>query len=236
MPLLVFGIVVVWTLVLFRVICFRTTLGARTLLTFFALGALLGTTANPLAEKFFNSYRYDGNQLYVLLILLCQHILMVGPVLVLLMRPAWRYGTSVCDAFLSAFMIGVGYEFLGILMALAPAQNVPTALSFFPPGVASTPTLTVAGYGYWNGLVALTLVLCLRLLRKTAIAYSVAGLALLVAVFDHYGATASTLLSEKVRTVTLHGSLLPWLLLILVIGSVILETLASKDDMKEGIT
>src|SRR5260221_6922605 len=126
MPLLVLGILLVWTLVLFRVICFRTTLGARTLLTFFALGALLGTTANPLAEKFFNSYRYDGNQLYVLLILLCQHLLMVSPVLVLLLRPAWRYSSSVCDAFLAAFMIGAGYEFLGAVMALAPVQNVPT--------------------------------------------------------------------------------------------------------------
>jgi len=235
MPLLVFGIVAVWTLVLFRVICFRTTLGARTLLTFLALGALLGTTANPLVEKFFNSYRYEGNQLYVLLILLCQHILMVAPVLILLMRPAWRYSSSVCDAFLSAFMIGAGYEFLGALMALAPAQNVSTGLAFFPPGVASTSTLTVGGYGYWNGLVALALVLCFRRLRKPIVAYSVAGLALLLTVLDHYGATANVPLGEKIRTVTLHGNLLPWLLLVLLIGAVILEMISSKADGKEAI-
>jgi len=36
-------------------ICFRTNLGAYTLLTFFALGALPGATPNTLAEKVFNS-------------------------------------------------------------------------------------------------------------------------------------------------------------------------------------
>jgi len=230
MPILVLGILFVWTMAVFRLLCFRTTLGPRTLLTFVGLGALLGTVANPLAEKFFNSYRYDGNQLYVLLIVAVQHLFMVAPVLLLLSRPAWRRGSSVCDAFLAAFAIGAGYEFLGALLSLAPSGGMAAGLSFLPPGVASTTTVTVAGYAYWSGLVALVCATGFRFLRNPLLAYGVTAIALLLCTLDHYGDLHNGPTAEKIGIFTLHGALLPWLVLLLLIGAVFLEMRWTKSN------
>jgi hypothetical protein len=232
MPLLVLGILFVWTIAVFRLICVRTTLGLRTLLTFVGLGALLGTVANPLAEKFFNSYRYDGNQLYVLLIVAMQHLLMAAPVLLLLSKPAWRRSSSVCDAFLAAFAIGAGYEFFGALLALAPSESVASGLSFLPPGVASTAAATVAGYAYWSGLVALVCAACFRFLRNPLLAYGATAAALLLCTLDHYGDLHSGPPADKISVFTLHGALLPWLVLLLLVGAVVWEMLWAKSGSK----
>src|SRR5262249_28098907 len=151
---------------------------------------------------FFNSYRYEGNQLYVVLIIAVQHLLMALPVLILLMRPAWRRGSSVCDAFLAAFAVGAGYEFLSLFMAVAPEQSVANGLSFLPPGTASTETVTVAGYAYWTALVTLAWAGSLRFLRKPILAYSVAAIALLLSTLDHYGYVAATPSGQRVSTFT----------------------------------
>lgn len=234
MPLLVLVIFILWTMIVFRLLAFRTTLGARTLATFAALGALLGTVGTPLVEKFFNSYRYDGNQLYVVLIIAVQHLLMALPVLILLMRPAWRRGSSVCDAFLAAFAVGAGYEFLGVFLALAPAQGIAGNLSFLPPGTASTATITVAGYAYWTALVTLAFAASFRFLRNPALAYGVSAIALLVSALDHYGYVAATPAGQRVSTLTLHGSLLPWLVIVLLIAAVVVELrwAASQDKLR----
>jgi len=229
MPLLMLVILALWTIIVFRLLAFRTTLGARTLGTFAALGALLGTVGTPLAEKFFNSYRYDGNQLYVVLIIVVQHLVMALPVVILLMRPAWRRGSSVCDAFLAAFAVGAGYEFLGVFMALAPAQGLASNLAFLPPGTASTATITVAGYAYWTALVTLACAAGFRFLRTPVLAYSLTATALLLSALDHYGYVAGgTPAGQRVSTLALHGSLLPWLVMVLLIVAVILEMRWSK--------
>jgi hypothetical protein len=237
MPILVLGILFVWTIAVFRLICFRTTLGPRTLLTFVGLGALLGTVVNPLAEKFFNSYRYDGNQLYVLLIVAVQHLFMVAPVLLLLSKPAWRRGSSVCDAFLAAFAIGAGYEFFGALLALAPSGGVAAGLSFLPPGVASATTATVAGYAYWSGLVALVCGAGFRFLRNPFLAYGAASIALLLCALDHYADLYNGPTAEKIGVFTLHGALLPWFVLLLLAGTVVWEMrwTKSKSGIKDAV-
>jgi len=223
MPLLVLGVLTLWTIGVFRLLCFRTTLGPRTLLTFAALGALLGTVANPVAEKFFNSYRYEGNPFYVLLIVASQHLLMAGPVLLLLARPAWRYGSSLCDGFLAAFAVGAGYEFLGLLMALAPSQNLAAGLSIVPPGVVSANGVTIAGYAYWSGFTCLVGAAAFRWLRNRVLAWAATALALIGCALDHFATLSAAPVAENIRTFTLHGSLLAWATILLLIACVVWE-------------
>jgi hypothetical protein len=231
------GILVLWTITVFRLISFRTTLGSRTLVTFGALGALLGTAGTPVVEKFFNSYRYDGNQLYVVLIIAAQHLLMAAPILLLLMRPAWRRGSSLGDAFLAAFAIGAGYEFLGVWMASATAPNAASGLSFLPPGTASAATVTVAGYAYWTALLALTCATALRFLRNAVLAYAVTAVALVACVLDHYGDLFDGPTAQAVGSYTLHGNVLPWIAIVFLAAAVFLETrwTKSKGAVRDAI-
>jgi hypothetical protein len=236
-PLLFLGVLFAWTIIVFRIICFRTTLGPRTLLTLIALGAPLGVVANPLAEKFFNSYRFDGSQSYTILMIAVQHLLMVAPVLLLLARPAWRRGSSIGDGFLAAFAVGAGYEFFSALLALAPAQTVPTWLSFLPPGVATTATITVAGYGYWCGFVALICAAAFRFLRNPLLAWVATALALLVCTLDHYAAFAIAPQGTQIAPLMLHGALLPSLTILVLIGCVVMEMRWAKstNGIKEAL-
>lgn len=228
MPLVVLAIVLGWTLLVVRLICFRTTLGARTLVTWLLLGALLGTVANPVALTFFNSYRFNGSPLYVLLIAVSQQLLMAAPVLLLLSRKNWRQSSSVCDPFLAAFTLGLGYEFLGAFMAVARQSASVSGFNLLPPGTASTTTLTVAGYAYWTGLVALAGAATLRFVRNRLLAYVAMAVALALCALDAYADFATTPLAEDVRKVTLHGSLVPWLTLAALIGAVAWELVRSQ--------
>lgn len=223
MPLVVLALTLAWALLVVRLICFRTTLSARTLATWFALGALLGTVANPVALKFFNSYRFDGSPLYVLLIGVSQQLLMATPVLLLLGKRSWRQASSVCDALLASFMLGLGYEFLGAFMVVAPQANTVSGFSFLPPGTVSNATLTFAGYAYWTGLIGLAGSATLRFLRNRFLAYLAIAAALAVSTLDAYGDFAGTPLAVEIQTYTLHGALLPWLALAALIGTVVWE-------------
>lgn len=235
MPLVVLAIVLGWTLLVIRLICFRTTLGARTMATWFLLGALLGTVANPVVTSFFNSYRFNGSPLYVLLIAASQQLLMVTPVLLLLGRRNWRQAGSVCDAFLAAFLLGLGYEFLGAFLAVARQASSVSGFNLLPPGTVSTSALTVAGYAYWTGLIALAGAAALRFLRNRMLAYIAIAAALALSTLDSYGDFAATPLAEEIRKITLHGSLLPWLTLAALIGVVVWEVIWTRSSPQSAV-
>ncbi|HUK86230.1 MAG TPA: hypothetical protein VLT85_01085 [Terriglobales bacterium] len=235
MPLVVLAIVLGWTLLVIRLICFRTTLGVRTLLSWFALGAFLGTVANPVAWTFFNSYRFGGSPVYLLLINVSQQLLMAAPVLLLLGRRSWRQAGSVGDAFLAAFLLGLGYEFLGAFLAVARLANSVSGFSFLPPGTASgagtyAAAVTVAGYAYWTGLIALAGAAALRFLRNRLLAYLAIAAAVIVCALDAHADLAGSLLSLELLKINLHGNLLPWLTLAALIGVVVWEVGWSKSS------
>src|SRR5438270_10220285 len=99
MPLIMLLLLAAWTLIVFRLLCFRATVGARTVVTWLALGAAAGPLATALTDKFFNSYSWTGTYYFILIDVLRVFVLIV-PVLLLLSRSKWRWGSSVADAFL----------------------------------------------------------------------------------------------------------------------------------------
>ena len=185
MPLLTLLLVIAWTLVVFRLLCFRKTLGARTLVTLLALGSAAGPFAVAVAEKFFNSYAWQGTY-YFWCIEVARQFMLVSPVLVLIMGREWRWGASVADAFVAAFVVGFGYDVIGPLLVTVPRDHIDIAFSFLPPGVVSLPSITVAGYGYWCGFAALAFAVGLRFGRSRIAGFVTGIVALMAGGADSY--------------------------------------------------
>src|SRR2546423_5746017 len=225
MAVLVLAVVLIFTLLIFRLLCFRTTLSVRSLATFFVLGSILGVLALPVAEKFFNSYHFEGSPAYALLMIATQHLLMVLPVLILISRPAWRNGASLGDAFLAGAMIGLGYEFLSSFIGVMATTGIPASFSFsfLPPGVVAATPHTVAGFADWTGAVALACAASLRFFNRRIIAVLVTCVMLLIVALDSYAAWYTTDFAKSVDKITLHGGLLAWLVLLLVVASAVME-------------
>jgi hypothetical protein len=214
---------ILWTLLIFRLIGFRTTLGLRTLAVFLVLGASLGPLATAVAEKFFNAYYWQGNYFF-LITALSQNLALLAPLLPLLGKPSWRDGSSIADSFLAGFLIGFGYDAVSTILAVATQSQGSFAFSFFPPGVASAKDLTVAGYGYWVGFTALVTVAGYRFFKRRFAAYVCGGCALLLTALDHFFSTRPAAnVPQFWTTITFHGSLFPWIVLAALIGLVIFE-------------
>jgi hypothetical protein len=214
---------ILWTLLILRLIGFRTTLGLRTLAGFLVLGASLGPLATAVAEKFFNAYYWQGNYLF-LITALSQNLALLAPLLPLLGKPSWRDGSSIADSFLAGFLIGFGYDAVSTILAVATQSQGSFALSFLPPGVASSKDLTVAGYGYWVGFTAMATVAGYRFFKGRFAPYVCGGTALLLTALDHFFNTMPAAKVPQFWTlITFHGSLFPWIALAALIGLVILE-------------
>jgi hypothetical protein len=183
------------------------------MLTWLALGAVAGPLAVAVAEKFFNSYTWQGTY-YFWFIEVAKLFMLVSPVLLLMMRWEWSWGASVTDAFLAAFLIGFGYDLIGPLIAAVPLDHLDTALSLLLPGVVSLPSITVAGYGYWCGFAALALAVGLRFGRSRIVG-CVTGIAALMAVAaDSYFDFASPgQISPGLAQFMKAHSFTPWLII-----------------------
>lgn len=225
LSLLLFGF---WALLSIRLICFRSTLGTRTLLTYLVLGAAMGPVAVSVAEKFFNEYSWTGGAGYFILINAAKQLMLLIPVLWLLTRPAWRNSSSLTDSFLLAFAIGFGYELSAAIITSMPRQTV-EGFSFLPPGIYSGSAANVAGYGWWIGTIALMFAASRRLLPKDWIAYISGGVVLLLCAVDQTLVAVYPADVPKFWDVlTFHRSAAPYICLLLLVLCVVLESLRTK--------
>jgi hypothetical protein len=223
MNMIALTVSIVWTLLVIRLICFRTTLGVRTLVSFLFLGASLGPLATAVAERFFNAYYWQGNYFF-LIIAAFQNLALLAPILPLLGKPAWLDGTSIADSFLGGFLIGFGYDMVSAILAVASQSQGSYALSFLPPGVASGKDLTVAGYGYWVGFTAVATVAGFRFFKWRVAPYVCGCSALLLTALDHFFSTRpAENVPEFWTRMTIHGNLFPWIVLVSLISLVIFE-------------
>ena len=238
MPLIQVFLVAVWALIVVRVLAFRATLSLRTLLTFLMLGAVVGPIALPLVQGFFNSY--GSYQIYHWpVVAFGVELLLLAPVLAFLFfRRAHRL-TSVGDAFLLAFMTGFGYDLIATLAGVASTTYAAAGLSYFPPFTFQGNGVTVAGFGYWTGLIALAIAAAARFLHSR-VAAGVAGLVAIFWVTAEISGLAvsqkqSSLLGVVFGNLTLHGLLTPWLCLLALLGLTLWEAKwASSADATAG--
>jgi hypothetical protein len=211
----------IWTLLLVRALSLRATISLRTLGTFLILGAVLGPVAFPVVQSFFNSY--GSYQVYHWpFVAFGVELLLLAPVLVFLFYRRVHQVTSVGDAFLLAFMVGFGYDLITALTGDAGTSQLGSGISYFPPFAFRSQNLTVAGFGYWSGLIALAIAAAARFLRTRTAAYIAAAVAAFWVVAEISGLAGSqgapSLLAAVFGNMTLHGLLTPWLCLLALLG------------------
>ena len=160
MPVASMVVLTVWTLVALRVVGARATLGLRTFGIYLLLGALLGITCIPLVRGLAAPYGEQGLYVNYLFSLGFQAVLLL-PAIWLLLRRANEV-TSLADVFLLAFMAGFGFDLLGAILAASTAATPLKGLSIWPPWQFDGENFSVAGYGYWSGLVALVIGAAMR--------------------------------------------------------------------------
>jgi hypothetical protein len=221
MPLMQLLLLAIWTLLLVRALSLRATVSLRTLGTYLVLGAVLGPVALPVVHSFFNSY--GSYQVYHWpFVAVGVELLLLAPVLAFLFFRRAHQLTSVGDAFLLAFMVGFGYDLIAALTGVAGTSQLRSGVSYFPPFVFQSQNLTVAGFGYWSGLIALAIAAAARFLRTRAAIYIAAAIAAFWVAADISGLVslqrAPTLLAAVFGNMTMHGLMTPWLCLLALLG------------------
>jgi len=221
MPLMQLLLLAIWTLLLVRALSLRATVSLRTLGTYLILGAVLGPVALPVVHSFFNSY--GSYQVYHWpFVAVGVELLLLGPVLAFLFFRRAHQLTSVGDAFLLAFMVGFGYDLIAALTGVAGTSQLGSGVSYFPPFVFQSQNLTVSGFGYWSGLIALAIAAAARFLRTRAAIYIAAAMAAFWVAADISGLVslqrAPTILAAVFGNMTMHGLMTPWLCLLALLG------------------
>ncbi len=230
MALLELLLMAAWTALIVRLFAGRGTLSARTLLAFAALGALMAVTAAPLAEKFIVPYPlgdYGHPFLNEVLRVAMRNMVLLSPVITYLFFQRNFRLTSIADAFLLAFALGLGFELVGGVLAAGAKGAALKGFTLFPPWQftwSAQPTdvilgfrgdFALAGVAWAMGLICLTLAAMLRFARKRryAIPVTLAVFALVTlheAVWTYQLATFGPYRPEQgflklFDTVMLHG-------------------------------
>ena len=229
MQLLLVALLVVWTIVLIRLLCFRATVSDRTLLNYIVLGMLIGPTAILPLHRLLNPYsapNFPYTPIVTLFLSLLTIFVLLTPILFYLFSRRTYMLLSIADAFLLAFMVGFGFDLLGVLLATGNFDPW-SSLSLLPPWqqeVIPAETFTLTGTGYRTGFVALVLAASLRLVRKRSLVVLATSLALLWVSADtvawmwpaqqeNPGATDS--LRTVLTTLSFNGLFTAWLILII---------------------
>lgn len=222
MALLWLVVVVLWTLLVLRVVGARATLSERTFATYLVLGALLAIAAAPPLASLVNPYNQPPSGFVLLVLTMGRLALVLAPVGYALRSRGTERALSVTDAFLLAFMVGFGFDLLGAVVTASAAAQPLRGLSFLPPWEIETDQrMTVAGFGYWAGLIALTYAAARRFLREPRIVVGVSLAAfLLVCLLATAQATALRPTGPLgwVLTLTLNGAATAWIALIAVVA------------------
>jgi hypothetical protein len=217
MALLTLILLAAWTVLLVRLVCIRATLSDRTFLIYLLQGAFIGTVGMRMIQRLFDPYAsYALSPWIALLVALTWQLSLLAPVRLLLTNRVSRV-TSIADAFLLAFAIGLGFDLCGALLATNSAAQPFAGLSLFPPWQYSTANATFAGYGYWTALPALARSASLRFVRKRWVSAVAEGAVLLWVAMD---AAVTTKIAESapdqgilhsMRLVTFQGAYTAWI-------------------------
>jgi hypothetical protein len=151
-----------WTILVVRLLGARATLGLRAFLSYLLLGILLAPVIEPLIYKLISPYGTSGPWTQEMLAATTQ-IALLATVAPFLLSSRLRAMTSVADAFLIGFMVGLGFDLAGAVTAATLAGSI-DALQVWPPFTLSISPISVAGYAYWTGLLALTVAVSFRFL------------------------------------------------------------------------
>lgn len=226
-----------WTFVFIRSCGYASTLKARTIAVYLLAGGLTAVVAIPFFQRVVVPYsNFSDYGVYVqeFSALFRQAVLFLPVLTVLLMRKTFRI-ISLADAFLIAYFFGFGFDLLLYLLAAASSSGQLT-LSLLPPGQIVTAEATFPGYGYWNAIVVLVMASSMRFLRSRLLA-AVLTIAAFVAVateqaslmwFYAYSAKPESLIFSFVSTISLHGKLTAWVVVIAVVGLSLLESVWAK--------
>jgi len=219
MSLLSLLLLAVWTLVVIRVLCARATLSERALVTYLLAGVLLGTVISPVIQKLFAPYNETTPWVTFFVSLARQSVLLLPLLRVLRVR-----ALSMADAFLSAFLLGFGFDLSTAVLAVGLTGQPLRNLALFPPWQFADPTFSVAGYGYWTALVALAFAGSQRFIREPKKVWVITGIIFLWVVIEAATLWVSpTGLLAIVATITFHGKLTAWIALLAVIALSIYE-------------
>ena len=145
----------VWAIVLVRALALRATLPSRAFGLSLALGVLIVIFVAPIMHRLPNPYGGIGPW-YDEFVSIAQLIALLSPVVGLFFTNGLYRVTSLADAFLLAFMAGLGFDLAGLILA-ADGARASFRLAFLPPFEIPLGRHAAAGYGYWAGLVMLTL-------------------------------------------------------------------------------
>jgi hypothetical protein len=216
----------IWTVVFARLICARATLSERTFATYLVMGAFLGLSIMPFIQKLLDPYG-DGGAPASWMVSLGRQAALLIPVAAALFLRRRSAAISVADAFLLAFTVGFGFDLVCALLTSASATQPIQGLSFFPPGQFDTPTFSLAGYGFWCGLVAVAIIAMKRFVRKTRLTLIVAAAVFLFVVTEQaslFPTPAADSVLTWFGTITFHGKVTGWIAILAVIALSLLES------------
>jgi hypothetical protein len=152
---------VAWAYLVMRVVGWRATLPERTFATCIVLGALLALVVAPVITRLPNPYGGVG-PFYTFFGALAWLVTLLVPVVSFMLANRRYRMISVADAFLLAFMVGLGFDLLITVILADSGQPGAGNIVFWPPFQRQFPQAAAAGPAYWAGLVALALAAGLR--------------------------------------------------------------------------
>jgi len=217
-----------WALVLARAAASRCTVSDATLLRYLVLGMLLGPVVVHPAHRLLNPYD-DAALLqlpaFTTLLAAVALLALLSPLVIFHFRRRVHVVTSVADAFLLAFTLGLGFDLFGLLLASSGSFNAIQQLTLLPPWQQKIGGVTVAGTGYRLGLVALAVATMQRAGWRPRTTAAAAGAVLLIVSAEgvawrwpteSLGVVAASA-RAALRALTSGGSLTAWFALIAVL-------------------
>jgi hypothetical protein len=213
------------TLAFVRLLGARATLSNRTFFAFLVLGALLGPASYQVTNRFFDPYASWSNafERNVIVFFVC-HLIILLPVFVYFFGRRVYTAASVADAFLLGFASGFGYDLVAMLFAGANTTQPLHQLTVIPPFTFDGGGFSMAGYGYWSAIGALTMAAGLRFLRNRYVAFTISALVIL------FFACEQAALIQPAETnghwfglITVRGLLTPYLALVALVVCSFLE-------------
>jgi len=210
-----------WTYLIVRLVAARSTLSNRTLLTYALAGWMIGIVALPLVDRLILPYGHELSADRLLALNFLRIVTLFAPVAVLLLSRRAHRVLSVADAFLLAFMVGFGFDFLCGFIALPTHADVANQLAFFPPfQLESAP----AGYAYKLAFAGIILAATFRVARYKIFALIATSAALFFAALQGVAGPLK-LDTGWIFAATIPGPMLVWTVLILLVAFSIAEWL-----------
>ena len=215
-------ILVLFTFIVARLFGARATISERTMSAYFLLGTLYGVLVLPLLYRIVSPYGEMGSWI-AFFGALAIHGALLAPIVLAFFRSKAFRALSIADVFLAAFMIGLGSDAAGLLLASLTAPEPVQGYTSFPPfqwrNAAAAEGPIVPGHAYWIALTAMAVATAARFIRKPWAPWAVGGVFLLFTAFEA-GAlrVAPQGIWETLFKLSRQGGFTAWLVLLGVVG------------------